>query len=76
MKGNKASVNSSSYVCRTKDGKWYTPSPDGNPMETNLEAIRMTHGESVVNAVRRTKGVVMVTLTSFDLDPDEFTKKK
>lgn len=65
----------SSWICRSSDGKWYSDGLHGLPMETNVETLRMVHGEQAINVARRTGKVVNVVLETYnDADADEFLK--
>ena len=63
---------SAHWVCQTDSGRWYSDGINGAPIETNVEAIRMVHGEAAMNLARRTKKVVNVVLEAYDIDPKDF----
>lgn len=66
---------SSSWICRTSDGKWYSEGIDGKPIETHVETLRTVHGEMAVGVARRTGKVVSCVLETYhDANADEFVK--
>lgn len=63
------------WICQTDSGNWYSNGVNGAPIQTNLETIRMTHGEAAINLARRTKKVVNVVLEVYPINPEEFVKE-
>ena len=67
-----AGNHSSHWTCVTESGQWYMDGINGHPMVSTQERVRTILGEAAMNQARRTKQVVMVTISTYELNPDQF----